>query len=332
MRRPGPLRRSPRTRGATAGLVVVLLALLLRIADANPAVAQTASLTAHQADRDPGLDATRGVWRDVPGTRVALSAQTVTYPAGGGLGASSFRAPTVTARALHHDDTLFIALEWEDRTVDDSTVATEDFADGAAVQLPSDPESSVPAACMGQADRSVNIWHWRADTQQGVPSRPPSGYVDLYPSTDDTYFPARSAGNPYAAPGESAVQNLVSGGFGTLTSLDDQSVVGEGHHDQGRWSTVFARSFQAPGAFQPAFADGQVIDVAFAVWNGSLEQRNGTKSVTSFVRLELSSDPVPADRAVWRVVGWAVLAVFVLGMGNVLLHPSRTPVTTGDGS
>lgn len=301
-------RLSSRTGGVVVVLVAVLLAAGLRAVDANPATAQTVSLQAYQTDEDPGTDPTTGVWRSVPSVEIPLSAQMVTFPTGGEL---SVDAPTARARALHDGDTLFIALDWPDSTSDDTTAAPEEFADAAAVQFPGEPTSSVPSVCMGQADQNVNIWHWRADSQTGVPEVPSSGYVDRYPSTDELHYPARSAGNPYAQPGEGAAQNLVAGGFGTLTLADGQTVHGHGTHHGERWSVVFTRDYPAPGPLQPTFETGQVIDIAFAVWNGALDQRDGLKSTTSFVKLELTDSATPGQWAPSAII--AALALVVLG-------------------
>jgi hypothetical protein len=181
---------------------------------------------------------------------------------------------------------------------------------------------------MGQADQSVNIWHWRADNEAGPAETPASGYVDQYPATDDLHYPARAAGNPYAQPHGGTVQNLVAGGFGTLTPIDAQQVRGHGTHDGERWTVVFARDYPAPGPFQPTFVDGQVIDVAFAAWDGALAQRDGIKSVTSFVQLELTGNAPPTSSLVPAAV---VAALAVLGGGVIAARRRRRhPVTATD--
>jgi hypothetical protein len=321
----------PLLRRVTAGpwpvlLVVVLVAAGLRMLDANPASAQTASLVAWRVDSDPGMDASTGVWTRVPGVDVALSAQTSTFPQGGVWGGP--RPPTAEVKALHDGDSLYVAIRWWDGTVNDRADKPEAFADAAAVQFPSSPGSSVPAICMGQADQSVNIWQWRADSQVGVPAEPAGGYVDGYPSTTDLFYPAREAGNPYAAPGAGAVQNLVAGGFGTLAPVGEQVVTGHGvRPGDNTWSTVFRRDHRAPGELQPTFDEGQTIDIAFAVWDGGLDHRDGIKSVTSFVRLDISSDPVPANDGPWRVLGWIVFVLLLAGLARWLLAPAHSTRT-----
>jgi len=201
--------------------------------------------------------------------------------------------PSVNLQTVHSDGDLIVRISWQDATADTSPGKVELFADATAIQFPASASSSVPAICMGQADGAVNIWHWRADSEAGVSAlpEPHDGYVDRYADTSETYYPAAASGNAFAT--SSAVQNLLVGGFGTLTPADEQSVIGEGLYDNNGWAVVLRRSFLAPGADQPQFDIGQEIDVALAVWNGSEDDRNGIKSVSQFVRFAISDSAVP---------------------------------------
>lgn len=314
--------RHPRAKTALLALAVLLAAVVLRVFDANPAVAQTTVVPAWSVAAAPPLDGSSADWQSIPAIVVPLTAQQTTPPMGGGTVAS------VTVRAVHHGERLYVAVEWPDTTQDESSAEPETFADAAAIQFPALAGTAVPSVCMGQADSAVNIWHWRADSQFGISDMPNKGYVDLYPSTDDLFYPAREAGNPMAVV-SSPVQNLVAGGFGTLTPTDAQTVEARGTHWSGRWSVVFSRPFQPSGDLQPTFSTQAAIDTAFAVWDGSLDQRNGIKSVSAFVQLAPTTEEAPR-RAVpagpdqggyappsplvtWFIV--IVLAGAVLGLG-----------------
>jgi hypothetical protein len=156
---------------------------------------------------------------------------------------------------------------------------------------------------MGQADQAVNIWQWRGDQQQPVVALPPEGYVDLYPSTDDLYYTARAAGNPLAQGMRRPVQNLIAGGFGTLTSDASEDLEGFGVHSGSRWMVVFSRSLLPQGDMQPEFSGQGQIDVAFAVWDGSKRERDGIKSVSSFTQLTVTNED-PPRRAVAATDDW----------------------------
>jgi len=297
-------------------LMIAALALAVGLATQvfgfELAYSQTLSVTVWSADEDPGVDPNWSGWEAVPTARVPLTAQQVTAPMGGGS------APSMSVQTVHSDGDLVVRISWRDTTQDTSTAKPELFADAVAIQFPSSASSSVPAICMGQADGAVNIWHWRADSQAGVSAlpEPNDGYVDRYADTSETYYPAAASGNPFAAP--AAVQNLLVGGFGTLTAADEQTVIGEGQYEDNEWAVVVRRSFVAPGAEHPQFDVGQEIDVALAVWNGSEDERDGIKSVSQFVRFSITDSSVPAPvssnvgvaQPAPSVVGYVLVGVF----------------------
>ncbi|MCZ7533698.1 MAG: ethylbenzene dehydrogenase-related protein [Acidimicrobiia bacterium] len=305
---------SPRTRRLIAIGLVLMLAIGFRIFDVTPAAAQSSILTSWSSTTDPGLDPNSAVWADTPATSVQLTAQNVTPP----MSTGGIRA--VNVRSVHYNNMLYVNLQWADTTPDMSTASVGTFADAVAMQFPSVAASSVPAICMGQADSAVNIWQWRADAQEGVSLMPDRGYVDLYQFTDDLYYPARAAGNIQSS--TAAVQNLIAGGFGTLTPLNEQVIAGAGSHGALGWSVTLARPFTAPGENQPAFATGDMVDVAFAVWDGTNKDRNGQKSVSAFVRLEIAGNDfaapptVPASDAPfpWDTLALITIAVAVVGL------------------
>jgi complex iron-sulfur molybdoenzyme family reductase subunit gamma len=321
-------RRSPFLFAA----VVILLALALRVVDANPALAQAPIVGAWRVTQDPGLDGSTPGWQAIPAVIVPLTAQQTTPPMGGGT------VQSVAVRAVHWNDSLYLMLEWPDTTKDVLSDRPEVFADAAAVQFPGLGGTAVPAICMGQADQAVNIWHWRSDTEAGVSELAPGGYVDLYPSTDDLYYPARAAGNPMAVTMPGPVQSLVAGGFGTLTAAAEQTVEGHGVYWSGRWSVVFTRPIASAGGLEPSFTSGTPIDTAFAVWDGSQGQRDGIKSVSNFFLLQLTDEAAPWQRAAGSsallVVAVAVgIGLAVLAMVGVARTIRKVEVgkETGDG-
>lgn len=300
---------------------VILAALLFRVTDMNPAIAQTQRIGAWNVSADPGLDGSAPEWQSIPPVFLAATAQQVTPPIGGGA------IERIAVRAAHHQDRLYVMLEWTDVTPNETAGRVEDFADAAAIQFPAVAGSAVPNICMGQADQAVNIWQWRSDQQQPPPSLSEHGYVDLYPSTDDLYFPARAAGNPLSQlDGRAATQNLVAGGFGTLTATDNGGVEGFGRHTDNRWMVVFSRPFAPAGNLQPEFG-AEPIDVAFAVWDGERLERDGIKSVSTFTQLTISSADAPR-RAVPATGDWPAYSPpggwLALGGGFILVLLATT--------
>ncbi|HEX6222751.1 MAG TPA: ethylbenzene dehydrogenase-related protein [Acidimicrobiia bacterium] len=279
-------------------LVLLLVAVLLRVTDANPAIAQTQSIGAWLVSAEPVMDGSAPEWQSILPVFLPTTSQQVSPPMGGGA------IERVAVRAVHHDDILYVMLEWSDMTSDEASDRHEVFSDAAAVQFPAEAGSEVPAICMGQADRAVNIWQWRADQQAEPPSLPDSGYVDSYPSTDDLYFPAREAGNPLAqSQGRTAVQSLLAGGFGTLEIAGQGGLQGHAVHENGRWMVVFARPFVSADEMQPTFDGSTPVDVAFAIWDGSKQERDGIKSVSAFTRVQITPEN-PPRRAVAATDDW----------------------------
>lgn len=289
-----------RSLGSKTALFVglLLIAGLLRVTDANPAMAQTQSIGAWRVTSEPTLDGSAPEWQSILPVFLPTTSQQVTPPMGGGA------IERIAVRAVHFGDRLYVMLEWSDRTPDVASDRYENFTDAAAVQFPAEAGSEVPAICMGQADRAVNIWQWRADQQQAPPDLPDNGYVDLYPSTDDLYFTAREAGNPLSQDeARVAVRSLVAGGFGTLEVANQAGLEGNAVHEDGRWMVVFTRAFESIDEMEPSFDGGGPVDVAFAVWDGSQGERDGLKSVSPFTRLQITPED-PPRRAVAATDDW----------------------------
>jgi hypothetical protein len=268
-------------------LALVLVAVTLRVTDANPALAQTLSIGAWRVSEAPGLDGSAPEWQSILPVFVPTTAQQITPPMGGGT------VERVGIRAVHWEDQLFIMLEWSDFTPDYVSDRTETFTDSAAIQFPAEAGSEVPYICMGLADQAVNIWQWRSDQQEAPPGLPLDGYVDMYPQSDDLHMTARAAGNPLSQEDRNPVDNLVAGGFGTLTASDAGELRGHGVYSDGRWMVVYTRPFEPSGELQPVFNGDQRIDVAFAVWDGAQQERNGIKSVSSFTQLTITPEEPP---------------------------------------
>lgn len=309
------MRLKQRRRVVFGVIAALVVAALLQATNTNPAVSQTLSLTAYEVPDDPGTDPDAAVWDRVASVKVPLTAQAGTYPAGGSV-------QTVRAQAVHHNGRIFIRVNWPDATLDDSTTRAEDFSDAVALEFPASGTSTVPSICMGQADAAVNIWHWRADSNAGLQD-PNKVYVnslvDGYPYTDNLFYTAREAGNPFANPELSPVQSLHSRAFGELTALNVQDVQGFGKHTADGWAVVFSRDFETLNAGHAAFAASTRMDMAFAVWDGDKEERNGRKSVSQFVTLGIAAAPAFDDEGsstgILALAGVLVLGVTAIGAG-----------------
>jgi hypothetical protein len=300
------------------GLVLaagILAASLFTLFDVVPAASQDANLRAWRVESAGDLmDPWSSTWSDIrPGT-VALSAQNATKPLGGG------EVATLKTRSVHDGKTLYVLMEWKDGSEDDTVNGHTAFADAAAVEFPAAAGVSVPSFCMGDANGTVNIWHWKAAWQRDIDSgyttgrdRYPDGFVDQAPDpADSLYQPARYVGNPLAQTQHaSPVENLIAASFGTLTTTDVQDVQGRGEWKDGRWRVVFARDLRTAEGY-PSMATNDITNIAFAVWDGSKGNRDGIKSVSQFMNLQISDGQLNLDSG--GVSWWWLPIVLVVSL------------------
>jgi hypothetical protein len=305
--------------------LVLAAAALLSQLDIRLASSQAISMVAaHTGQEVPLDDPLAPVWDAATPVEVPLSAQTATVPNGGG----SIRA--VTVRSLTDGRRIYFRMEWDDQTEDTSAFASQDFRDAAAIEFPANGVSSVPSFCMGQLGGEVNIWQWKGDWQRdidegfvGVPEAYPNSDAGLYPfRDDDVFYPGRDAGNPLSdTDRKSPVEDLVSAGFGTLTSAGIQKVDGRGVWQDGKWYVLFARDMDLGGDFYVPFKKGDTVNVAFAVWDGANEERDGLKSVSQFADLRVEGEEDSASKISLVVLG--ILGAVVLAGFLYLLYQER---------
>jgi len=214
-------------------------------------------------------------WAKVSPLTLPLSGQVITRPV--------WPEPTaraLTVRSLHNGSEIAFLLEWQDNTKNDR-LTPGTFRDGVAIGL---PLGDAPAFfCMGQLDHYINIWHWKADWQSDIDRRSAragekkSGEVRTF-----EVIPRRI----------SSVEDLIGGGFSTLTTKEKQGrVQGKATWKDGVWHVVMRRPLSSEEQENEAkLVPGRVQTVAFAVWNGENKERNGQKAVAPWFQLMI--DPV----------------------------------------
>ena len=212
------------------------------------------------------------VWSRIPAMTIPLSGQVITRPV---WPEPSARALTV--RSLHNNQDIAFLLEWQDNTKNDR-LTPGTFRDGVAIGL---PLGDAPAFfCMGQLDHYINIWHWKADWQSDIDRRAArtpekkEGGVRTF-----EVIPRRI----------SSVEDLIGGGFSTLTTKDKQGrVQGQALWKDGVWHVVMHRPLVSEEQENEAkLVPGRVQTVSFAVWNGENKERNGQKSVAPWFQLAI---------------------------------------------
>jgi len=296
------------TRSRLATLAAIALVGILTLARVPLASSQGLTLVAAYV---PGSLPTGAIdsptWTEAAAVPVPLSAQQVTLPQ---LTDASIQS--VNVRALHNGSQLALFVEWADDSQDSQMIRVQDFRDAVAVQFPL--AEGPPFFCMGQAGGDVNIWHWKADWQADLAARQdmetiyPDMHVDSYPFADSSlgllagpadyvdpnYLPALAAGNLFAIGNRSSpVEDLVAGGFGTMTSqtAEEQNVQGFGSWADGLWQVIFLRELASPESHDVVFSPSRVYPLAFAVWDGSNGERDGRKSTSQWISLQFEKPP-----------------------------------------
>jgi hypothetical protein len=213
-------------------------------------------------------------WSLVPPMTLPLSGQVITRPV--------WPEPTaraLTVRSMHNGTDIAFLLEWQDNTKNDR-LTPGTFRDGVAIGL---PLGDAPAFfCMGQLDHYINIWHWKADWQSDIDRRAArtsekkEGGVRTF-----EVIPRRI----------SSVEDLIGGGFSTLTTKEKQGrVQGKALWKDGIWRVVMRRPLASEEPENEAkLIPGRVQTVSFAVWNGENKERNGQKAVAPWLELVIDA-------------------------------------------
>ncbi len=212
-------------------------------------------------------------WGKIEDLVVPLIPQTFTVPHGGGS------VKFVQVKSLFTKTDLYVRLSWEDRTQNAARDFGARFSDGCAVQFPVE-EGFVPSPFMGEKSHPVNIWHWRVSNSEE--NRYEKAYSDYHrPGAIEEHilFSTRPA------------RSLFAEGFGTLTTGKVQDVIAAGVWKSGRWSVVFRRALTSQEG--TAFKVNSIIPVAFAVWDGEEQERDGSKSLSLWQTLALGEAKLP---------------------------------------
>ncbi len=215
-------------------------------------------------------------WEKIPVMAIPLSGQVITRPV---WPEPSARA--LSLRSVHNGTDIAFLLEWQDNTKNDR-LTPGTFRDGVAIGL---PLGDAPAFfCMGQLDHYINIWHWKADWQSDIDRRAAKAAEGRAGGEVRRFevIPRR----------KSSVEDLIGGGFSTLTTKEDQGrVQGKATWKDGVWRVVIRRPMASAGQENEARLEpGRLQAVAFAIWNGENKERNGQKAVAPWFQLRI--DPV----------------------------------------
>ena len=199
-------------------------------------------------------------------------------------------------QSVMNDEGIAFRLQWEDPQPDRTSSRHQDFKDAIAMQfalgevLLHKHGHNEPFFGMGDRSKVVNIWQWRADWQTEIETKEKLEYATQGLDLDTMIFggevnPVDSL-NPFR---DVPVEELNAEGFGTLTPQPQtkQNVLGKGVWKDGKWSVVFFRTLDTINKWDIRFQREIPVLVAFAVWDGKHQDRNGRKVISMWQRLQV---------------------------------------------
>lgn len=216
--------------------------------------------------------------------------------------------PELRVQAVHDGQALAIRMSWRDDSRNDQSGHLLDFPDMAAVELYKG--AIEPFLGMGATEGAVDVWLWNAAAQADrksyadVDTAHPNMVVDMYPfekpgegarahPTDRQpreFLTAWAAGNLRSDPTHPPEStHLQAKGFGstTMRPKTSQVVQASGEYNDRRWTVVLRRPLKIAADAGLEIATGDAFSIAFALWEGSVRDRNGQKLVSIWHDLKI---------------------------------------------
>ena len=247
------------------------------------------------------------VWDRVDEVKVPLTGQATFAP--------RWQIPAVTdvsVRVAFNEEEVAFRLAWDDRFADTLAVdslralaegySADDtypvvfpdgerirgmYADAVEIMMPVNNENDLvlPHFVYGNAGQPVDLWRWRAEHEYG-------------------------AGGP-------AVIEMSADGADTPPEAHDaesQIATGNGSWVEGQWTVVIRRPLHTEDTTgEVQLASGQLVPVAFHVWDGTNGETGLRMSLSSWMYLDLNEPaPFTAYLGVLLWIGLAVLAEWAL--------------------
>lgn len=251
-------------------------------------------LAATKVEGEINLELDSPFWNDIPVRVVRL------------IPLNARRSPInrIKFQAAVNDEAAVFRLEWEDPTPNRTSSRHEDFKDAVAMEfalgdvLLHTHGHNEPFFGMGNRGKVVNIWQWRADWQTEIETKEKLEYATKGLDLDTMIFggetnPVDSL-NPFR---DVPVEEMNAEGFGTLTPQPrtKQNVLGKGVWKDGKWTVVLYRTLDSLNKWDSNLTGEQPVLIAFAIWDGANQDRNGRKVISMWQRLFLPWTVKPVE-------------------------------------
>lgn len=188
--------------------------------------------------------------------------------------AESVATDAVDVEAVRTESSLYVRMTWADDTENSTADDLNSFTDAAAMQLPAD-ETTHPDIALGSTDTPVNVWYWNA---------------------------------------AEGTEEIVAGGQGTITEVDQPAIESTAVHEDSTWTVVMERSLSADAENRAALDTETDVDVAFAVWDGANGERSGHHAVSEWYTYPFGpGDTGPTIQYLfWAIAGIAIAIALVV--------------------
>lgn len=233
------------------------------------------------------IDLANPIWNDVKSVNLVLRP----------LSARRGGVDMINFASVNNGEQMAIRLRWKDPQRDQSQARGDMFVDQVAVEFALGDVTlhthghNEPFWGMGNRGKPVNIWHWQAGIEEALEAQNPLGGWDL--DMDALIFGSMQANPVYGlnVPRKNFVTELNAEGFGTITPQpnENQEVSGNGAWKDGVWTVVFLRNMRPFTKWDVDLLKSEPILIAFAVWDGVKEDRNGRKVVSVWQRLNIQA-------------------------------------------
>ena len=274
-------------------LITLITTLIGVLAGAQFADSQGLMVISKFVKGDIPTDPRSPAWDKVESITIPMSSQIIANPRAFALPKGKSSVRWINVRSLNNGKEIAFLLEWEDMTENSVVDDTATYRDAAALEFPMvvpKREAENPYFGMGHEEMPVNIWQWKADLEGGRDRAVPLGAS--YPGEGLKYSVDWYQGQLYQLPPKEkerkgSVEDLSAERFGTLTLQDSQNVMGKGVWSGGKWEVVFFRSMADKDKEDIQFKKGDIIPIAYAVWDGSNMEKDGQKSITTWHELKI---------------------------------------------
>ncbi len=146
----------------------------------------------------------------------------------------------VTIAALHNGKEVFFRITWRSPEPNYKIGDLNVFPDGVSLLFPMRDDIECPIKEMGTKESPTNSWYWRAD-------------FDDKP------------------------KNQIAEGLSTSLYTDDSSIFANSKWENGVWTVVMGRAFEAPEEAIKLAAGGKK-EIGIAAWEGAAGERGGVKA------------------------------------------------------